>query len=63
MPIDHTHVQLAAAAARGNLMARSYRRTKALGLWKVNATVYVAALTIDALQFAQADADMRGIGL
>jgi hypothetical protein len=49
--------------ARGNLMARSNRRTKALGLWKVNATLYVAALTIDALQFAQADADIRGIGL
>jgi hypothetical protein len=45
-------------AARG-----SNRRTKALGLWKVNATLYVAALTIDALQLAHADADMRGIGL
>jgi hypothetical protein len=38
-------------------------RIEALGLWKANATLYVAALTIDALQFAQADADMRGIGL
>ena len=40
-------------------------RIEALGLWKVrqpNATLYVAALTIDALQFTQAQQIARIIG-
>src|ERR1700732_3863031 len=64
-PIEQVFAKLKHLLRKAAARTVEAERIEALGLWKVrqlNATLYVAALTIDALQFAQAQQIARIIG-